>query len=273
VLNIGWFSTGRDEAAQKLLETVWEQTQSHVIQGRINFVFSNREPGESNESDHFFQFVEKCHIPLITYSFEKFKRSQANLTEATTTGWPLWRVQYDREVISRLEAYPVDVCMMAGYMLIVGPEMCTRFNLLNLHPAVPGGPTGTWQEVIWKLIETRADHTGAMIHLATPELDRGPAITYFSLPIRGPAFDQAWASIGEASVDIIKKSEGEHNRLFQLIRERELAGEFPLIIITLKALAEGRISIRGGRVCDQKGQPILPCDMSSEISKMIAQVT
>jgi phosphoribosylglycinamide formyltransferase-1 len=46
--------------------------------------------------------------------------------------------------------------------------------MINLHPAAPGGPTGTWQEVIWQLIEGRAVETGVMMHLVTPELDRGP---------------------------------------------------------------------------------------------------
>jgi len=73
---------------------------------------------------------------------------------------------------------PADLCVLAGYMLIVGPEMCTRFNMINLHPAAPGGPTGTWQDVIWQLIKQRARETGVMMHLVTPELDRGPVVSY-----------------------------------------------------------------------------------------------
>ncbi|GAH59253.1 unnamed protein product, partial [marine sediment metagenome] len=42
-----------------------------------------------------------------------------------------------------------------------------RYNMVNLHPAAPGGPTGTWQEVIWQLIENKAEETGVMMHLVT----------------------------------------------------------------------------------------------------------
>ena len=51
--------------------------------------------------------------------------------------------------------YRLGVLVMAGYMLIVSPAMCRRFAILNLHPALPGGPTGTWQEVIWRLLDER----------------------------------------------------------------------------------------------------------------------
>ena len=63
---------------------------------------------------------------------------------------------------------------MAGYMLISSPAFCRRYAILNLHPALPGDPTGTWQQVIWQLLEDDAAETGAMMHLATAQLDRGP---------------------------------------------------------------------------------------------------
>ena len=57
LLNIGWFSTGRDEAARQLLQAVQESIQAGEIEGKINFVFSNRERGEARESDLFFDLV------------------------------------------------------------------------------------------------------------------------------------------------------------------------------------------------------------------------
>jgi hypothetical protein len=58
VLHIGWFSTGRDKAARQLLQTVQDSIRSGDINGEISFVFSNREPGESKESDTFFELVQ-----------------------------------------------------------------------------------------------------------------------------------------------------------------------------------------------------------------------
>ena len=48
---------------------------------------------------------------------------------------------------------------------------------------------GTWQEVIWQLIENDASKTGVMIHLVTPELDKGPPITFYTYLIREESFD------------------------------------------------------------------------------------
>ena len=59
-----------------------------------------------------------------------------------------------------LVPYRLGLLVMAGYMLIVSPAMCRRYALLNLHPALPGGPTGTWQQVIWQTARGRSDGDG-----------------------------------------------------------------------------------------------------------------
>ncbi|NIN00786.1 MAG: phosphoglycerate transporter, partial [candidate division Zixibacteria bacterium] len=106
--------------------------------------------------------------PLVTFSYQKYKANAGGSGGVPDEVWPSWRLDYDREVMARLQEFRPDLCVLAGYMLIVGPEMCQKYDMLNLHPAAPGGPAGTWQEVIWKLIETGAESTGAMMHLVTP---------------------------------------------------------------------------------------------------------
>ena len=111
--------------------------------------------------------VAGYQIPLVCFSYEKFRASQGK--HGTRTGTlPSWRLDYDHEVMARLKDFHHDLCVLAGYMLIVGAEMCQRYNMINLHPAAPGGPAGTWQEVIWQLIESKAETTGVMMHLVTP---------------------------------------------------------------------------------------------------------
>jgi folate-dependent phosphoribosylglycinamide formyltransferase PurN len=157
-------------------------------------------------------------------------------------------------------------------MLIVGEEMCRRYNMINLHPAAPGGPKGTWQEVIWQLIETKAESTGVMMHLVTPELDMGPPVTYCTFPIRGKPFDKYWQEIEGQSVEEIKKSQGESNRLFKLIRKHGLAREFPLIIATLKAFSQGKVKIKEGKVVDAAGKPIKGYNLTGEIDELVKGV-
>jgi folate-dependent phosphoribosylglycinamide formyltransferase PurN len=254
LLNIGWFSTGRDEAARQLLQAVQESIKTGEIEGKINFVFSNREPGESPESDSFFKLVHSYDIPLVCFSHRKFKTLTLPSPFKGEGSGENWRLKYDREVNKRMEKFAPDLCALAGYMLIIGEELCRKYNMINLHPAPPGGPVGSWQEVIWQLIEDKAEEAGAMIHLVTPELDRGPVVSYCLFSIKHKPFDQYW-------------QKDDKNRLFQLIRQHELAREFPLIISTLKALSQGNISIKDAKVVDAEGKAIDGYDLTKEINR------
>ncbi|MDY6916842.1 MAG: formyltransferase family protein, partial [Chloroflexota bacterium] len=152
---IGWFSTGRDKAARDLLQTACSSIEQGVISADICYVFCNRDRGEDAESDLFLDLVRDYGIPLVTVSSGTF-REQAG---------ERWRPRFEDEVMRRLDPFQADLCVLAGYMLIVGEEMCRRYPMVNLHPALPGGPAGTWQEVIWQLIDRKAAETGVMMHL------------------------------------------------------------------------------------------------------------
>jgi len=266
----GWFSTGRDKAARDLLEAVNSRIRLGEIKAEIAFVFCNRDPGESQESDLFLKLVEEYHIPFICFSYQKFKaRQDVSVTNQTET-LPLWRLEYDREVMKRLQNFHPDLCVLAGYMLIVGKEMCLRYNMINLHPAAPRGPAGTWQEVIWQLIDNKAQETGVMMHLVTPDLDKGPPITYCTFPIRGEPFDKYWAEIEGHSLEGVKKKQGENNRLFKVIRQHGLSREFPLIIATIKAFSQGRIKITADKkLVDSEGKFINGYNLTDEINEAV----
>jgi len=259
--NIGWFSTGRDKAARDLLQTVCTSIERGEIKAEIIFVFSNREPGEKKESDSFFELVQGYRIPLICLSSDKFK-------EKFGEGW---RAEFEKEAMKRLESFGPDLCVLAGYMLIVGQEMCQRYPMINLHPAAPGGPKGTWQEVIWQLMEEEASETGVMMHLVTPELDEGPPATYCIFSIRGQPFDRYWDEIKGRSTEEIEAKEGENNPLFRLIREYGVARELPLIVATLKAFSEGRVRIEGRRIVDGAGKAVEGYNLTEEVERKISR--
>jgi len=249
---IGWLSSGRDEAARELLQAAWERMQTGFIPGEITFVFCDCERGETPEGDRFLDLVARLRIPAITFSSRRF------LPDLKKQDRDQWRVAFHREVMGRIASQSHDLLVLAGYMLILSPEMCRQFTMINLHPALPGGPTGTWQEVIEKLIRERAETTGAMMHLVTPELDRGPAITYFSFSIQGNAFAPLWGEGPE-----------EHGPLFQLIREEGVRREIPLILLTLKAVAEGRRRIKDGKVVDGAGNEMPALSLTDEIERYL----
>ena len=266
---LGWFSTGRDKAARDLLTVANSSIKRGEIEAEIAFVFCTREPGESEESDLFIKLVEDYHIPLVCFSYQKFKaRGSTPITDQAET-LPQWRLDYDREVIHRLQGFSPDLCVLAGYMLITGKEMCQRYNMINLHPAAPGGPAGTWQEVIWQLIDDEAQETGVLMNLVTPELDKGPPVAYCTFPIRGKPFDKYWNEIEGHSLEEIKK-QGENNPLFRLICKHGLAREFPLIIATLKAFGQGDIKITADKkLVDAEGKSIKGYNLTDEINELV----
>jgi phosphoribosylglycinamide formyltransferase-1 len=239
----GWFSSGRDRAAIDLFAAALDRMESGFIPGRIAYVFCDREPGESPASDRFQEVVRARGVPLITHSSRKLRRLMKTQPEDLET----FREVFDAEVIALLKDFDAEVVVLAGYMLIISPLLCRTFLCLNLHPAVPGGPRGTWQEVMWQLMETGAKEAGGMMHLATPELDAGPPVTYFHFPLSGPAFDPLWQAFAQKrhthSLQAIQARERETEPLFAKIRAEELRREFPLILLTLKNLAEGRFRL------------------------------
>ena len=250
MLNLGWMSTGRGEASLNLLRVVCEDIEAGTLDARISFVLSNREPGEAAQTDRFFDFARSHDLPLICESSSRFRQHAPG---------PDWRTSFDHLLLSRIGQFDVDLVFMAGYMLIVSDFLCTQSLLLNLHPALPGGPTGTWREVMAELVRTGASRTGAMVHVVTPELDRGPTASYFSFAIDGEPF----ASLRRA---------GDSDALADAIRKHELRREFPLILTTLRALAAGDIVISERRAYDGGGRLLDGGrDVSAEVERVLTE--
>ena len=82
MLNIGWFSTGRGEGSRGLLNFVQKRLIATGADARINFVFSNRERGEAEGSDEFFNLADGYDITLVTHSSLAFRtQTRARFSE------------------------------------------------------------------------------------------------------------------------------------------------------------------------------------------------
>jgi folate-dependent phosphoribosylglycinamide formyltransferase PurN len=265
-LRIGWFSTGRGQGSRKLLTAAVDAIRWAELDAEIAFVFCNRERGEYEATDGFLDLVESFGIPLLTLSSRRFRRERGGALSKPGQPLPAWRVEYDAKVAQLIAAHEFDVGMLAGYMLVFTGAMCNRHPLLNLHPALPDGPVGTWQEVTWQLIDRRAERSGVMIHLATEELDQGPTVAYCSYSLRGPGFDALWQAIEGRSAAEVREAEGEEDALFREIRRHGAARELPFVVATLRAVAEGRIRIEAGLALDAAGNELLTgLDLTAEI--------
>ncbi len=266
----GWWTTGRDQAAVNLFNTVWQAMEQGTISGRMSYLFCSRLEGEGSYSDEIIALAARRKIPVESFSALHFE------PELRKKDRQKWRTLYHRQVYQRIEKYRCTMAVLAGYMWVLSAEICRKIDAVNLHPALPGGPTGTWQEVIWQLLEKRADRTGAMMHLVTPELDRGPAITFFSFPIKGEKWQPLWREfdslVREKGLEGVKKDPGEKLALFKEIRHQGEIRELPLIVQTLRALSERKIIVQDGRLLDSRRRLISrPLDLSEQVDASLEE--
>lgn len=261
-LHVGWFTT-RGASSRAMYELVQSAIEDGSLDARISFVFSNRDRGDDAVTDSFFDRVDADGVPLHAKSSVAYRKATGGERSKSGEPLPAWREAYDREVSDLVASHRVDIGVLAGYMLIFTAPFVERFPLLNLHPALPTGPIGTWREVIRELIRTNAEETGVMVHLAIPEVDLGPVIGYCRYRIDSPEFAAARQKLGDTTD--LDDATIEDSELFALIREAGVRRESPFLVELLQAFAEGRIGIEDGSVIYQSGRAALPVDITPEV--------
>lgn len=266
-MKIGIFSTFIEPAALGLVNSIQHAVKTGKIPNtEIDFIFSNREPGEDPTTDELLETLTHQDAPLILFSATHFKpgmrrKGKQEEKNGNPSAINEWRNEFGSEVLHRLPKTDID--LLLGDMYIWGDNMCAERNGINLHPALPNGPKGEWYNVIWQLIQEEARETGIMMHKVIPELDRGPAVTSCRFPIRGYQFDALWNQLPrdpeelmrEIKQGLLEKEKNQHP-LHRRIREHGLTREFPLIIQTTKSFAEGDIRIEGESIVDRLGRPL-----------------
>ena len=208
ILKIGWLSSGMGEGSLRLFESVMKSIKSGYINTRIDYVFCNRGLKESEKTDSFLQIVRNYNIPLITFSSKNFKGNV---------------LSYNRQIWDKMRVFKTDFLIAAGYKQII-LEFFKTTAILNLHPALPNGPTGTWKTVITELIEENAKHSGLMINRVTKDVDRGPVLTYCKFPI--PKLE------------------------FSAIRYEQLKREGIFMVETIKAITDKKIILSNTEALD-----------------------
>ncbi|MHB8104787.1 MAG: formyltransferase family protein, partial [Dehalococcoidales bacterium] len=175
---IGWFSTGRGAGSRGMLQAAHDAIKAGKLKAEIEFVYCAREYGETEPTDQYLDMVKEYGIPMVSFSYQRYRAMRGMPSPDLSQPLPQWRIDYDIEVLKRLDKFHPDLVVLAGLMIVTSPPMCNKYEIINLHPAAPGGPAGTWQQVIWKLIETKAQIQGIKVNVAIPEVDMGPTATY-----------------------------------------------------------------------------------------------
>ena len=141
------------------------------------------------------------------------------------------RAAYDEALAALLARYAPDIVVLAGFMRICTAEFVARYagRMLNIHPsllpAYPGLDTHR------RAIDARERWHGATVHFVTAELDAGPAIVQYRLPVRA----------GDTP---------------ETLSARVHVGEHIILPRAVQWLATGRLSLAGGSVM-LDGKPLV----------------
>ena len=140
------------------------------------------------------------------------------------------RSAFDRAMMEKIDAYQPDLVVLAGFMRILTPEFCTRYEgrLMNIHPSIL--PSFTGLHTHERALAAGCRVAGCTIHFVTSELDCGPIISQGVVPI----FDNDTAD------DIAARVLKVEHRLFP-----QAVADF----------AAGRLKIEGNRVINSRNQP------------------
>jgi phosphoribosylglycinamide formyltransferase-1 len=93
------------------------------------------------------------------------------------------REEHEREIISVLRDYRVDLICLAGYMRLLSPCFVEAFRgrILNIHPSLlPAFPGLDAQR---QALEHGAKGSGCTVHFVDETLDGGPIILQRTVPV------------------------------------------------------------------------------------------
>lgn len=183
------------------LQTLIDAEKAGKINTRIQAVFSDRPkiPG--------IKRANRANIPAHCLTRSNFPS----------------RAKYELELASHIDSYEPGLIVLAGFMKILGAGFVSHFQgqIINIHPSLL--PRYRGLDTHRRVLEAGEEKHGATVHFVTEELDGGPRIIQYRIPIKA------------------KESEAE---LAQRIHE----GEYIILLQAVAWLANQRLALEGSDV-------------------------
>lgn len=91
------------------------------------------------------------------------------------------RAEFNREFLEKLDSYEVDLVVLAGFLVVIPPEMIQKYRnrIINIHPSLIPSFCGTGYyglKVHEGALERGVKVTGATCHFVDEGTDTGPII-------------------------------------------------------------------------------------------------
>ena len=138
----------------------------------------------SGNGTNFENIVCTCKKDEVVVMVHNKKKCGA-AKRADKLGIPHTQISSKREdtIIQIMQAWKVDLIVLAGWMRIVSPKLINAFpnKIINLHPSML--PKYKGLHAIERALESGDDTTGVTVHYVNEELDGGEIILQSEVPI------------------------------------------------------------------------------------------
>jgi phosphoribosylglycinamide formyltransferase-1 len=156
------------------------------------------------------------------YALDRAKKHGISVEVVDHRNYPL-REEFEREILTRLEPYNIDLIALAGFMRILSPLFIRLYKnrIINLHPALLPSFPGT--HAAKQALDYGVKFTGCTVHFVDEGVDTGPIIIQSVVPI----YD----------------TDTEDSLLERIHKE-----EYRIYPEAIRLFAEGKLKIEGRRV-------------------------
>jgi len=138
----------------------------------------------SGNGTNFENIVRTCRddeVVVMVHNKEKCGAAK----RADKFGIPHTHIKSKNEdlIIDVMNAWKVDLIVLAGWMRIVTPKLINAFpdRIINLHPSML--PKYKGLHAIERALESGDEYTGVSVHYVNEELDGGKVILQEEVPI------------------------------------------------------------------------------------------
>lgn len=134
---------------------------------------------------------------------------------------------FNRAILTHLEAHQVELVVLAGYLRILSAELIRAYagRIINIHPALLpsfGGPGMYGHHVHKAVLERGCKVSGCTVHFVTEGIDAGPIILQRPVPV-------------------------EENDTPETLAARVLVQEHQALPEAIQLFAQGRLEIEGSQ--------------------------
>ncbi|WP_239256593.1 phosphoribosylglycinamide formyltransferase [Listeria ilorinensis] len=120
------------------------------------------------------------------------KKTAAVIGRAEQAGIPVFvfaakeyadKASFEQEILDELAYYSIDLCVLAGYMRLIGPTLLGAFQnrIVNLHPSLL--PVFPGKDAIGQAYRAQVKETGVTAHFVDSGMDTGPVIAQEKIAI------------------------------------------------------------------------------------------